>query len=617
MKQNALNDFGLPVRLAALAFGAILAWPESGLGADLAVPSTVETAALASGPQVTAKAPLPDILSKLDGARYGRILAQQEMGKWREADREIARLDDRLLLGHVLAQRYLHPTKYRSRYRELHNWLARYADHPDARRIYRLAMRRKPAKVRAPRRPGRIRVAVGANKDDPRFPGYRSSKRRPAWQKRWVRGKLRHIRYHARRRQPLTALKILNRHDVRRRFDSVETDISKAHIAEAYFRKGRDGKALALAGPAAKRSGFYVPRASWTAGLAAYRAGKYAEAALYFEILTKAKNLSPWYVAGGAFWAARAHLVAGNPAEVNHWLKDAARHTRTFYGILARRLLGVESPLSWDAPTFGQNQLAAMLKFPSAKRALALIQVGAQRRAERELRLVAVNGDRALIEALIVVAEHVNLPALSYKAGLRLAALDGGRVRIRALYPVPAWRPTGGYTVDRALVYAFIRQESAFKPRAKSHAGARGLMQLMPSTASYIGKRRYRGRRRAELYDPEINISLGQKYLDYLMRHETVGPNLLLVAAAYNGGPGNLAKWRRRSSAGNDPLLFMETIPARETRNFVRRVLANLWLYRERLGQKSPSLDAIAAGAWPHYVRLDEKLGRIADNVRN
>ena len=77
----------------------------------------------------------------------------QKKGSWRAADREIKKLGSRLLMGHVLAQRYLHPTKYRSRYNELERWLRYYADHPEARRIYRLALRRKGKSSRQPQQP--------------------------------------------------------------------------------------------------------------------------------------------------------------------------------------------------------------------------------------------------------------------------------------------------------------------------------------------------------------------------------------------------------------------------------------------------------------------------------
>ena len=94
------------------------------------------------------EAQLPDILSEADRTRYRKIFAIQERGDWRGADRLIKKLDKKLLLGHVMAQRYLHPTKYRSRYVELSRWMKSYADHPDAKRIYKLALSRKPRNYR-------------------------------------------------------------------------------------------------------------------------------------------------------------------------------------------------------------------------------------------------------------------------------------------------------------------------------------------------------------------------------------------------------------------------------------------------------------------------------------
>ena len=94
-----------------------------------------------------------------------------------------------------------------------------------------------------------------------------------------------------------------------------------------------------------------------------------------------------------------------------------------------------------------------------------------------------------------------------------------------------------------------------------------------------------------------------------------MGPDLSLFAAAWNGGPGNLNKWRRQTDNLGDALFFMESIPSRETRTFVEHVFTNLWIYRSRLGQPMPSLDAIASGEWPAYTALDGKVLRVATNV--
>ena len=84
------------------------------------------------------------------------------------------------------------------------------------------------------------------------------------------------------------------------------------------------------------------------------------------------------------------------------------------------------------------------------------------------------------------------------------------------------------------------------------------------------------------------------------------------MAAAWNGGPGNLNKWRKATEYMDDPLFFIESIPARETRNFIEHVLSNLWIYRDQLGQKSPSLEAVARGLWPHYTPQGQDMKEIA-----
>src|SRR5262247_73785 len=96
---------------------------------------------------------VPRPLSEPDAERYRQIFRVQERGDWYAADRLISRLDDIRLLGHVLAQRYLHPTAYKSSYSELRDWLAKYADLPEARRLYFLALARKPADAPAPVEP--------------------------------------------------------------------------------------------------------------------------------------------------------------------------------------------------------------------------------------------------------------------------------------------------------------------------------------------------------------------------------------------------------------------------------------------------------------------------------
>lgn len=143
-------------------------------------------------------------------------------------------------------------------------------------------------------------------------------------------------------------------------------------------------------------------------------------------------------------------------------------------------------------------------------------------------------------------------------------------------------------------------------------------MQLMPRTASYIaGDKSLRNRKNNRLFDPSYNLELGQQYLLYLMRDNTVENNLFYLAIAYNGGPGNLIKWKKRAKGSEDPLFFIEAMQSRETRGFIKRVLTNFWIYRHRLGQELPALDDIAQGHWPEYHPLDILDEKVADNAGN
>ena len=168
------------------------------------------------------------------------------------------------------------------------------------------------------------------------------------------------------------------------------------------------------------------------------------------------------------------------------------------------------------------------------------------------------------------------------------------------MYPLPPWQPSGGFTIDRALVYGFMRQESAFSPGARSRVGAMGLMQLMPSTARLVATKYVPDQAGANAWEPATNIALGQAYIGQLL--DSVDNNLVRTAAGYNGGPGNVIKWDGTLNADQDPLLYIASIPLHETRDFVQRVLANYWIYQIRLGEPTPSLDQIAAHEWPRYA---------------
>jgi len=527
---------------------------------------------------------LPRLLAAADQQRYRRIFVLQEEARWDEADRLIGQLTDRRLLGHVLFQRLMHPTGYRSSYRELQGWLARYADHPGAERVHQLALRRKPADAsgpQAPARGGSFSLDFGA------IDSFVSARGGNATQVDYG------TRLGAGDPPPFTVGR---------------------GTAGSWALPGDGERSRRIATRAAELTGRAAPLTHWNSGLAAWRGGDIPEAAAHFQAVVADERASAWDRSAGAYWAARAALRLGQPQEMSQWLRIALQYPRSFYGLLAHQALGVEPRFEFQAVSYEPDTLDRLLARPAVARAVALLQVGRDDLAAAELQNLDGAFDHAEAEALLLLIDRAGLPSMALRLASRLESLVGDDALLGTLdvglFPLPPWEPESGFRIDRALIYALMRQESAFDPNARSHMGASGLMQIMPRTASYVaGDSSLRGANRHRLLDPAFNLELAQQYLLYLLDDSAVSGDLVRLAAAYNGGPGNLRRWEQSLEQSGmdvgDPLLFLESLPSRETRVFIRRVLTNLWIYRQRLGQPTPSLEALAAGEWPRYRAFD------------
>jgi soluble lytic murein transglycosylase-like protein len=192
-----------------------------------------------------------------------------------------------------------------------------------------------------------------------------------------------------------------------------------------------------------------------------------------------------------------------------------------------RRQAGTCRRSTASAPTAAQR--------PRRPPRAGAVQLGASTAAERELFAASLDADPQYIETVLAVAQKAALPALSVRVGNaawdqrdKITGYDG------AMYPLPPWQPAGGFSLDKALVYGFMRQESAFNPKARSFVGAMGLMQLMPATARLVANRYAPSGRAAIHYDPSINISLGQGYIASLL--SDVDNNLVRTVAATTAG---------------------------------------------------------------------------------
>jgi soluble lytic murein transglycosylase-like protein len=342
------------------------------------------------------------------------------------------------------------------------------------------------------------------------------------------------------------------------------------------------------------------------AGLVAWRAKRWGEAASDFEAVAHGADTSSWYVAAGAFWAARAHLVQNQPAKVDPLLALAAEQPRSFYGMLARRLLGSPADPRFVRQPLSLTEMAQLQALPGGRRALALVQISQTDRAEAELRALSTRSNKDLASALMALADLANMPELCIALDRQM---KNDPRHIDARYPVPRWQPRDGFSIDRALMFALMMQESGFNAEAQSGSGAAGLMQLMPATARMVAHEAGIPLRSVtDLVDPVVNLSLGQEYVKQLLAYDQINGNLIMLLAAYNSGTAPLAKLQAEPEFKNDPLLFIEALPRETTRLYVQRVLTNMWIYRQRLGQDAPDLDALAANRWPSYVSMNAQL---------
>jgi soluble lytic murein transglycosylase len=368
--------------------------------------------------------------------------------------------------------------------------------------------------------------------------------------------------------------------------------------AWAYYTSGDDAAAIRMGARAGEGAGEWAAMGHWVAGLAAWRLNDCVRAATHFDAVG-AKGAPADLQAAGAYWASRAHMACGRPQNVAARLQAAARHNDSFYGLIAARALGIATPHQWAEPDFIQADWNHLARLPGARRAAALVEIGQLGRADKELKHLAATTDTSYYEPLLRLAARLDMPATQYWLAHRPPA--GATPPLAARFPAPAWKPFRGWRVDQALVFAHALQESNFVTNATSRVGARGVMQLMPGTAREVCKDAGVAHDEARLADPEYNIELGQTYLEELRDTSWTQGLLPKVIAAYNAGPGSVQKWNATLRDNGDPLLFIESIPFKETRHYVEVVLRNYWMYQQRKGEASVSLDALAQGLWPRF----------------
>jgi soluble lytic murein transglycosylase-like protein len=559
-----------------------------------------------SAPAFSAETSSDPLLETAESETFRAIFADIRARNWERAHDRLVSAPDSVLEPVARAELFLAAGSPRVALEQLAGLLADAPDLPDADRLTRLAQRR------------------GLD-DAPALPRSQSLRRLPGPSRRAV---ARPVRDDSSARALVRRIRPLIVDDSPREAENLVVaaaeSLSAAGLTEArqrvawsYYLTGDDENAQRVARQARQGVGDWAVHADWVDGLASWRRRDCGAASNAFASVARRAPDSELRAAG-LYWASRSEMACNRPQNVQQNLRTAARMNETFYGMLAAETLGISSPAGGahivDA---GWNQVESDA---NARRALALAEIGERTLAEQYVRHGATIGDAQHHDAWRDLAGHLDLPDAQLWNARHAPVSHHPSASDR--YPAPSYRPSNGWRVDRSLVFAHALQESNFRPDAVSPVGARGLLQLMPGTARGIARQRGEQISTSRLNTPEVNIEYGQHFMEEMRDFPGTQGLLPKVIASYNAGPGAVVNWESRLRDRGDPLLYIESIPFYETRQYVPIVLRNYWMYQRNAGEDATSLTALAQGLWPRFpgapgpvaVRLSGQGGtRVAD----
>jgi soluble lytic murein transglycosylase len=306
----------------------------------------------------------------------------------------------------------------------------------------------------------------------------------------------------------------------------------------------------------------------------------------FAHILTRADT--PYAKARAGYWGGRAAEAEGKPDLARKWYAAGAEHMATFYGQLAAHQLGDDAPPHPTPEPVPTNAERAAFEGNEIVRATQIFFSLGDRQLSKIFLLHLADGAKTPTEFAMVAAMAEQNGRLDLGIAVAKRAIAAGTPLMIHGYPIIAM-PAGGNT-ENALLFAVIRQESAFEVDAISPAGARGLMQLMPATAGSMASMLGEPLSVPRLtMDGLYNITLGRGYLQHMI--DDFGGSYALAIASYNAGPGRIRQWLGEYGDPRggkiDMVDWIETIPIDETRLYVQRVLENLQVYRGQDGRNS------------------------------
>jgi len=295
------------------------------------------------------------------------------------------------------------------------------------------------------------------------------------------------------------------------------------------------------------------------------------------------------------YWRARALQALAKSDEAGDAARAEARQMQAtlagqlhFYGMLAAEDLGAPQPLPVRSAAPSDIERAAARAVPGLQRALAAIGIGLRSEGVREWNFSLIGmSDRELLAAAQLACERE-----IWDRCINTSERTKAEVDIEQRFPQPmradVLAKAKDIDLDPAYVYGLIRQESRFIMDARSHVGASGLMQIMPATARWTAKKIGLEYRPTMINDRDTNLRLGTAYLKLVL--DDLGGSQPLAAAAYNAGPGRPRRWREGPVL--EPAIWAENIPINETRDYVKKVLANATIYASLMSGKPASLKA-------------------------
>jgi soluble lytic murein transglycosylase len=280
------------------------------------------------------------------------------------------------------------------------------------------------------------------------------------------------------------------------------------------------------------------------------------------------------------YWQARAEDLRGDAGAAQK-LFAAAAAERSLWGFLAAERVGRPYKLGGGSTPADPQRVACIEQSAAVARIRQLEALGRELDVAREWYWLTHDMDREDLMAAAVIAQRRGWPDRAIFTLAKSGYWDELRLRFPLLHLDRVREQALANGLDESWIYAVLRQESAFNPKAISGSGAIGLMQLMPSTAREVAQSLgLPPPARSRLFEPRLNIALGSSYLAHMQRR--FGGNPVLATAAYNAGPARVDRWLPEHAIDAD--LWIATIPFRETRGYVRRVLAYRLIYDQRLG---------------------------------